>query len=186
MPRPPLRALLPPLLLLAAWPAPARPGGAFRVQTEATLPLSLAQEAEGAADKAKRWLEAQPPQTNDLARATLRRYALAPAGTPFPLDRCALTPLEQTLPPPPADPKAALAAPPADPKALAALAAALSAPGADAPPGWRQTLALALVGAQRIDPRGGHWGGPEETAWALLALRILLNDLPPLALPARD
>lgn len=176
------------LCALAAGVACARQGGAFRVQTEATLPLSIAQEAESAVDKARQWLAAQPPETNDLARAVIRRYALAPAGKPFTLAPCELTPLEQALPPPPAHTNlaAALSAPVGDPKALAALAAALSSPGAEAPAGWRRALALALVDAQRIAPPGGHWGGPEDTAWALLALRILLNDLPPLALPVRD
>ena len=43
-------------------------------------------------------------------------------------------------------------------------------------------LALALIGSQRIDPHGGHWGDADATAWALLTLRALLNASPPLRL----
>ena len=179
---------IPPALLCALLAAGAMAqGGAFRVRTEGRLPLSVAQEADQALDRAQRWVAAQPTPTNDLARLTLRRYALAPAGEPFALRRCDLTPLEQAFPEPPAPAAltnltAALAQRRDDPKALLALAAALGAPGTPAPePGWRERLALTLIETQRVTAQGGHWGGQDATVWAIVALRHLLGESPALA-----
>ena len=180
-----MRAL--PLLaaLLAAALAAAQ-GGAFRVRTEGRLPLSVAQEADQALDRANRWLAAQPAPTNDLARLTLRRYALAPAGRPFVLERCALTPLEHALPPPPdgavTNLTAALAQRRDDPKALLALATALGTQAQTPDPAWRERIALTLIETQRVTAQGGHWGGQGQTVWAILALRQLLGESPPITL----
>ena len=159
-------------------------GGSFRIASESQIPLSIAQEAEGAIDKGQRWLAAQPPPAGDLPRLLLRRYALAPADAPFTLSRCDLTPLQQAMPGPTpptllTNLTAALDLRP-DPKALFALQRDL--PDAAPPPDWRQRLALALIDSQRIDPKGGHWGDADATAWALLTLRALLNASPPLRL----
>ncbi len=171
-------------LLLLAIPAAAHAqGGAFRVNTQARLPLSIAQEADGAIDRAQRWLAAQAAPTGDLARAWLRRYALAPArAKPVPLPRCLLTPLQEAMPP--ATPAAALtnltatlAQTNLPPRALFALQRDL--PAATPPPDWRERLALALIDAQRVTPQGGHWQTPEETVWAILTLRALLNESTP-------
>ena len=143
-------------------------GGSFRAASESQIPLSIAQEAEGAIDKGQRWLAAQPPPAGDLPRLLLRRYALAPADAPFTLSRCDLTPLQQAMPGP------------TPPTLLTNLTAALDL--RPDPKALFARLALALIGSQRIDPHGGHWGDADATAWALLTLRALLNASPPLRL----
>ena len=87
------------LCSLLAGHVSAQQGGSFRAQTESQIPLTIAQEAENAIDKGQRWLAAQPPPP-EVPAQILRRYALAPAGQPFTLQRCDLTPLEQAMPPP--------------------------------------------------------------------------------------
>lgn len=173
--------------LLFLFPAPLTwaEGVTFRVQSEAQVSLSLAQEAEEAIDRGQRWLRGQTPATNDVAHVLLRRYALAAPGKPFALARCDLTPLEQAMPPALAPEAmtnltAAIALRRASPKALFALQRDL--PTASPPPDWRERLVTHLVSAQRIDAHGGHWGSPEATVWAILALRSLLNESIPVTL----
>ena len=156
-------------------------GGSFRIATESQIPLTIAQEAENAIDKGQRWLAAQPPPPEVPARI-LRRYALAPAGQPFTLRRCDLTPLEQAMPPPTppntlTNLTAALTLKPS-PEALFALQRDL--PDANPPSDWRQRLTLTLIDSQQTSAQGGHWGDAESTAWALLTLRALLNASPPI------
>lgn len=174
-------------LISMAWPlcGKAQEIG-FRVQSEAQVPLSLAQEADEAIDRAQRWLRTRPPATNDLAQLLLRRYALANPGKPFPLSRCDLTPLNQLMPPalsPNAmtNLTAAIALRHDSPRELFALQRDL--PAVAPPPDWRERLVTHLVSTQRIDAQGGHWDTPEETAWAILALRALLNESVPITIP---
>ncbi|MGN0887206.1 MAG: hypothetical protein ACI4RT_09490 [Candidatus Spyradenecus sp.] len=157
----------------------------WRIQTEATLPLSIAQEADEAIERARQWLEAQGAPTNTLPQRLLYRYALADTSRPFTLHRCDLTPLEAAMPDP--TPPAALTNLTAtltqyrqDPKALFALQRDL--PAASPPPDWREALALALINSQQITPSGGHWGSFPNTLWALLTLRALLNESAPIHL----
>ena len=173
-------------LLLALFAVSAQ-GVEFRVQSEAQVTLSLAQEADEAIDRAQRWLRAQPPDTNDVARLLLRRYALTAPGQSFPLTRCDLTPLEQAMPRPLASDAmtnltAAIDLRRDSPKDLFALQRDLFALSASPPPDWRQRLVTHLVDTQRVDSRGGHWGTPEATTWAILALRALLNESTPITI----
>ncbi len=168
------------LLVLSPWLAAQEVG--YRVQTEAQVSLSLAQEADEAIDRAQRWLHAQPAETNRLENLLLRRYALATPQKPFVLQRCDLSPLEQALPAPaPASAltnlTTTLTRPRITPKELFALQASLlEAPS----PSWREDLVTHLVNAQRIDASGGTWGSVEDTIWAILTLRALLNESVPL------
>ena len=178
-----LRLAAIPLLLLFAVPVW---GVEFRVQSEAQVTLSLAQEADEAIDRAQRWLREQPPATNDVARLLLRRYALAAPGQPLTLTRCDLTPLEQAMPPPLAPDAmtnltAAIALRRDSPKDLFALQRDLIT-SPTLPPDWRQRLVTHLINTQHIDSHGGHWGTPEATTWAILALRALLNESTPITL----
>lgn len=181
--RPLLLAVLTLSFLPGALPCHAQ-GGVFRVATEGRLPLSIAQEADNAIDRAQRWLATQPPATNDLAQALLRRYALAKPGETFRLRRCHVTPLGEALPGPIAPAAltnltATLARKP-DPKTLFALQRDLPAAEPPPPADWRERLALALIDSQRVSAQGGHWGAPEPTAWAILTLRALLNESTPI------
>lgn len=159
----------------------------LRVQTEAALPLSIAQEADEAIERARQWLEAQGSPTNAFPQALLYRYALAETDRPFTLHRCDLTPLQAAMPDP-TPPAAltnlttALAQYRTDPKALFALQRDLPAATPPPPPYWREELALALINTQQITPAGGHWGSFPNTLWALLTLRALLNESAPIRL----
>lgn len=157
----------------------------LRIQTEATLPLSIAQEADEAIERAQQWLETQGAPTNNVPQRLLYRYALADSSRPFTLHRCDLTPLQAAIPeptPPAAltNLTAALAQYRQEPKALFALQRDL--PAASPPPYWREELALALINTQQITPSGGHWGSFPNTLWALLTLRALLNESAPIHL----
>ena len=160
-------------------------GFEVRVQTETNLPLSIAQEADEAIERGQRWLTAQTFPTNALPARILVDYALASAEKPFTIRRCDLTPLEQAMPPE-TDVEActnltatlALPAYHHSPKALFALQRDL--PKYAPPPDWREQVALVLINTPRIAPTGGHWQTPEETLWALLALRALLNESAPI------
>jgi len=173
------------LALLLCLPAPGRTqGGAFRVQSEACVTLSLAQEAEEAIDRAQRWLAAHPP-ANDRATALLQRYAQSGADHPFRIARCDLTPLEQAMPP--ALPESAWADLAATlqsdaPRTLFALQRDLPLADATPPSDWRETLVRTLVNTQKVDADGGHWQTREDTVWAVLTLRALLNASPPIDL----
>lgn len=177
---PPPNAFIIAVFITALWSLHSHAqGGNFRVQSEAQVSLSLAQEADEAIDRAQRWLREQPPVTNDLSRILLRRYALSSPGETFRLSKCDLTPLEHAMPAELA-PEAmtnltsAISLRREDPKALFALQRDL--PSANPPPDWRERLVTHFVNAQRIDARGGHWGDAEATVWAILSLRALLNE----------
>lgn len=174
-------------MLLFALPIelPAQ-GATIRLQTEAALTLSISQEADEALDRAQRWLATQAMPTNRVD-ALLRAYAVTPpARGPFRLTRCDITPLEHAMPPPESpegyvDFAATVAQHRLDPKRLFALQRDIPA---DAPPaGWRETVALALINTQKVLPSGGHWNAdPDDTVWAMLALRALLNESTPIQL----
>ena len=53
-------------------------GGSFRASTESQIPLSIAQEAEGAIDKGQRWLAAQPPPARKYTGLFLETGAFSP------------------------------------------------------------------------------------------------------------
>lgn len=155
----------------------------FKLQTEAELTLSIAQEAEEAIDRAQRWLITQSPATNRIENL-LQRYALTnPKEAPFQLYRCDITPLEYAMPPP--EPMesytnftATVEHTIRSPKRLFALQRDI--PRTNPPENWREILALALINSQKIAPTGGHWDAPsrENTLWAILTLRALLNESP--------
>ena len=157
----------------------------FRLQTESELTLSISQEAEEAIDRAQRWLKANSTASNRVD-TLLQNYALAnPGGEPFVLYRCDITPLEHAMP---------------QPEALGAITnlttfieterptmKRLFALQRDLPlenplPNWRETITLAIINAQKVTPQGGHWGSQDETLWAILALRALLNESVPVRL----
>lgn len=171
------------LLLLCAFPLRAQ-GVTVRVQSEAHLPLSIAQEADEAISRAERWLRRFPKHAPDHAKRLLVQYALKSKNEPFVISRCDLTPLGAMLP---AEvPHAALTNLTAtlescrtDPKKLFALQRDLGT--VNPPPDWREQLALALITTQKMDALGGHWsGGLEGTAWGILTLRALLNESAPI------
>ena len=168
------------------------------LQTEARLPLSQAQEAEGCIDRACRWLKTKP-QPKDRGQMLVRRYAETPADGLFQVAPCDRTPLEQILKKTAeaateemettrrAAEKAhqgeapfvwtfadALTVAAKKPSRLFAFQAALR-PEASTPPDWRLQIALALVTSQQIDAEGGHWGDAESTVWAVLTLRSMLG-----------
>ena len=181
-----MRHLLLRLFTLIALPVLAQ-DLSLRIQTEASLSLSIAQEADEAIERAQHWLEAQGTPTNSLPQRLLYRYALADAKRPFTLHRCDLTPLEAAMPAP--TPPAALTNLTAtlaeyrqNPKALFALQRDLPLASPPPPPDWRELLALELINSQRITPTGGHWGSFPNTLWALLTLRALLNESAPIQL----
>lgn len=179
-----MHRIFPLLFALFAFPLAAQ-DLSLRIQTEATLPLSIAQEVDEAIERAQQWLEAQGTPTNNVPQRLLYRYALADTSRPFTLHRCDLTPLQAAMPeptPPAARTNltAALTQYRQDPKALFALQRDL--PAASPPPYWREELALALINTQQITPSGGHWGSFPNTLWALLTLRALLNESAPIHL----
>jgi hypothetical protein len=158
----------------------------FQLQTEASLTLSISQEADEAIDRAQRWLSAQQAPTHRID-ALLRAYALAQPEEPaFRITRCDITPLEHAMPPPEMPESytnltATLEQVRREPKRLFALQRDI--PQENPPANWRETLALALINTQKFSPKGGHWNNsPEDTLWAILALRALLNESIPVQL----
>lgn len=177
------RALLGFAVLLGALHAQAALD--LRIQGAQLLPLSIAQEAEEAIERAQTWLAAQGAPTNAASARLLYRYALASEQRPFTLSRCDLTPLTEIMPKATeaallTNLTAALAQSRDNPRALFALQRDL--PEAQPPPPdyWREALALALINTQKIDRQGGHWGSREASIWALLTLRALLNESAPI------
>lgn len=157
----------------------------FQLQTEASLTLSISQEADEAIDRAQRWLNTLNAPTNRVD-ALLRAYALAlPSEPAFRITRCDITPLEHAMPPPETPESytnftAVVEQAKRHPKRLFALQRDIPM---DAPPSnWRETLALALINTQSITPKGGHWGDCDNTIWAILTLRALLNESIPVQL----
>lgn len=160
-------------------------GVTVRVQSEAHLPLSIAQEADEAIERAERWLRRFPKHAPDHARRLLVQYALKSKDEPFVISRCDLTPLGELLPAEvPYDALTNLTATletyRTDPKQLFALQRDLET--VNPPPDWREQLALALITTQKMDALGGHWKGLEGTAWGILTLRALLNESAPIRL----
>lgn len=158
----------------------------FQLQTEALLTLSISQEAEEAIDRAQRWLAAQSAASNRIERL-LCDYALTtPDAPPFRIARCDITPLEFEMPPPVSPTcytnlTVALESYRAQPKQLFALQRDI--PTENPPPNWREAIALAIINTQKITPAGGHWNASsEDTLWAILALRALLNESHPIQL----
>ena len=157
----------------------------FSLQTEASLTLSISQEAEEAIDRAQRWLTALEPATNRID-LLLQRYALAdPSGAPFPLYRCDITPLEQAMPPEESVTAITnltqfIETERPSMKRLFALQRDL--PLYHPIDNWRETITLSIINAQKVDQKGGHWGSRDETIWAVLALRALLNESVPVRL----
>ncbi len=158
-------------------------GYTIRVQSSARLPLSVAQEVDEAIERGQRWLEATPLVATN-ATALLRRYALVKGREAFEVSEEERAQLEQAL-------KAVRDAPEAQgaweevlaKKSVApAVLFALQARSAQEafPADWREELALRLVNTQRISPKGGTWGDAQETLWAILTLRALLNESTPL------
>jgi hypothetical protein len=157
----------------------------FQLQTEASLTLSISQEADEAIDRAQRWLAAQQAPTNRVD-AILRAYALAmPNESAFRITRCDITPLEHAMPPPEMPESytnltATLEQVRGEPKRLFALQRDI--PTEAPPPNWREALALTLINTQKIAQNGGHWGSNDNTIWAILTLRALLNESIPVQL----
>lgn len=157
----------------------------FQLQTESQLTLSISQEAEEAIDRAQRWLKANANATNRIERL-LHNYALAnPGDEPFVLYRCDITPLEYAMPQPEAlttitNLTTFIETERPSMKRLFALQRDL--PLEHPLPNWRETITLAIINAQKVTPQGGHWGSQEETQWAILALRALLNESVPVRL----
>lgn len=158
----------------------------FQLQTEASLTLSISQEADEAIDRAQRWLTAQPAPAQRIDKL-LRDYALAPADAPaFRIARCDITPLEYTMPAPEAieaytNLTATVEQCRSNPKRLFALQRDI--PTENPPSNWRETIALALINTQKVTPLGGHWNdSTEDTLWAILVLRALLNESTPVQL----
>ncbi len=152
----------------------------FQLQTEATLTLSISQEADEAIDRAQRWLAQQPAPTQRID-ALLRAYALAtPESAPFRIARCDITPLEYAMPAAVEEScytnlTAALELHRATPTRLFALQRDI--PQENPPANWRESIALTLINTQKITSKGGHWNNSsEDTLWAILALRALLNE----------
>ena len=172
------------LILLLALPASSAETS-FRLQTESELTLSISQEAEEAIDRAQRWLKANANATNRIERL-LHNYALAnPGDEPFVLYRCDITPLEYAMPQPEAlstitNLTTFIETERPSMKRLFALQRDL--PLEHPLPNWRETITLAIINAQKVTPQGGHWGSQEETQWAILALRALLNESVPVRL----
>lgn len=158
----------------------------FQLQTEASLTLSISQEAEEAIDRAQRWLAVQTAASNRIDRL-LCDYALTtPDAPPFRIARCDITPLEFAMPPPAPSAcytnlTAAVESYRTQPKQLFALQRDI--PTENPPPNWREAIALAIINTQKITPAGGHWNASsEDTLWAILALRALLNESHPIQL----
>lgn len=173
------------LLLCALPPLGQAQEVSFQLQTEAALTLSISQEADEAIDRAQRWLKAQRSPTNRVD-SLLQNYALANLeDAPFMLSRCDITPLEHAMPH--SEDLSAITnlttfieAERPSMKRLFALQRDL--PLEHTLPNWRETITLAIINAQKISPQGGHWGSQEETRWAILALRALLNESIPVQL----
>lgn len=185
-----------PLLLLLAATQPAPPP-----EPGAPLDLSITQEADAALDRARRWLT---PRLHTLrlqtagTNATLNAWLLAYAATQTPIPP---PPQPLPLPPPLAIPPLARTwlpdgpdIPPQTPitnRYHFAVQRTLAPhrqtwPHQDAPlPHWREELARRIINTQRITPQGtGHWATPDETLWAILTLRALLRESPPVTPPA--
>lgn len=173
------------MLLCSATLLARAQGVVFDLQTESALTLSISQEADEAIDRAQRWLAQQTVPSNRVD-VLLRNYALTPAGAmPFRLYRCDITPLEHAMPPPEAPDvytnlTATLAETRTDAKRLFALQRDI--PLINPPSNWREILALRLINSQAITAQGGHWGSSENTLWAILTLRALLNESTPVQL----
>lgn len=171
---------IPPLVAPSPSPPPPPPALQIVLRGENELSLSISQEADEAIERATRWLANNPPPFAPPALAHLNRYAFAPTGEPFPLPAETWQTLEARLPP---LTEAELAA--ARPETLA-----LASPcklfalqrewclSLNAPTGWRETLALTLINTQKVTETGGHWQTPEQTLWAIITLRALLNESP--------
>lgn len=158
----------------------------FQLQTEASLTLSISQEADEAIDRAQRWLTTQPAPKQRIDKL-LRDYALAPAeASAFRIARCDITPLEYAMPAPEAieaytNLTATVEQHRSNPKRLFALQRDI--PTENPPSNWRETIALALINTQKVTSMGGHWNdSAEDTLWAILALRALLNESTPVQL----
>ena len=152
----------------------------FQLQTEAMLTLSISQEADEAIDRAERWLAQQAAPAHRVD-ALLRAYALStPDNAPFRIARCDITPLEYAMPTAIDENcytnfTATVECHRANPKHLFALQRDI--PQENPPANWRETIALALINTQKITAKGGHWNNSsDETVWAILALRALLNE----------
>ena len=163
----------------------------IHVQNEAVLPLSILQEADEAIERGQRWLQHQThtikPIQNEQPWSLLRQYVLIPSGKTFHLHPCALTPIEQIMPPILSDHiltnlVTVLSQSTTSPQTLFALQRDL--PNLPTPPpNWREKLTLTLINTQHCSAFGeGHWGNEEQTIWAILALRSLLNESPPIRL----
>lgn len=161
----------------------------------APLDLSISQEADAAIDRAQRWLipriettRLQTAGTNTAFNAWLLTYATTRDPLPPPDDP---TPLLTLLPPAAEIPTLSetwLTIPPEAPitnrylfsaqRALAPLRG--NWPGQEKPlPDWREEITRRIINTQRITPDGsGHWPTPDETLWAILTLRALLNESP--------
>ncbi len=153
------------------------------VQTELAIPLSLAQEAENAIDRAQRWIRSQPCECTNATETLLHKYALLPKGEKLSLSERDLTLLEKSFPPAilPTQMKElpeVIALLSANPKALFALQQQL--PTTEAPSGWRETFVQTLINTQKATPAGGYWQDPHATLWAILTLRSLLNEPNPI------
>lgn len=160
----------------------------FQLQTESQLTLSISQEAEEAIDRAQRWLRATATPPPHHVEQLLHDFALAnPSDAPIVLYRCDLTPLEHAMPQSEDEILGSITnlttfIETERPSMKRLFALQRDLPQTHALPNWRETITLAIINAQKVTPQGGHWGSPEETRWAILALRSLLNESVPIRL----
>lgn len=167
-------------LVILPPPAPPPPAHQIILRGENELSLSISQEADEAIERATRWLESHPLPPAPPALTHLKHYAFAPAGEPFPLPAETWQAFEALLPP--LDEAEAETTPlenlvNASPCKLFTLHREWSL-SPNAPAQWREPLALALINTQKVTETGGHWQTPEQTFWAIITLRALLNESP--------